>query len=319
MIALLAALALLQEPDTKAAALIDDLRTDDAAVRRRSVDGLIELGKDAVGAILRVLADESPGLQARVGDLVKQLASKEWKQRDEAMRSLIRLGRRAIDFLKTHAENADPEVAWRVKTALAEIEEMKPRENALDHARNAALCHVLGLVGDERAVEPLLWQLTKIQNAEVKLRAAQALGLLRAVMNDAQAEKAGDEVVATLSGGRDRRERALLVKTLGLLRAKGAVQQLRTLVEERSERDIHIKKNAMASLAAIGDPDGFASIVKALAADDAYLREAALSVLAPLTGGDLAFDPRRDAKENAEAIAAFKAWWSRKFSKEWKD
>ena len=91
----------LQDPEAKAAAFVDEMRTEDITVRRKALDGILAIGKPAVPALLRALADETPGLKERVDGLVGKFSSKEWKERDEAMRSLVRLGRRAMDFLKS--------------------------------------------------------------------------------------------------------------------------------------------------------------------------------------------------------------------------
>ncbi len=318
MLLLCALVCALQDPDAKAAATIDELRADDIAVRRKAIEALIELGKTAVPAILRTLADESPGLPQRVEDLVKKLAAKEWKERDEAMRSLARLGRRAIEFIKKHTDDGDPEVRWRVKTSLAEIEEMKGRESTLDFTRNAALCQVLGQIGDGRAVKPLLKEMLGSGSPDVRLRAGEALGLLRASLSSADADEACDEAIRLLSASKDRRERALLVKTMGLLRSKAAVRPLTGLVDDKAERDVHLKRNAMAALAIIGEADGLAAVVRSLDSDDVYLREAAYEILKPLAG-DGGFDPRLDAKANAEAIKKCRAWWSKKSGKDWQE
>jgi HEAT repeat protein len=318
MAPLLALLILLQDPDAKAGALIGDLRTDDAIARRAAVEGLLDLGKACVPAILRTLADETPGLAARVEELVGKLNEKDWKTRDEAMRALSRIGRRAIDFLKPHAENANAEVRWRVKTALAEIEELRPRESALDFARNAALCQVLGLVADPQAVKPLSKQLLESGSADVRLRAGEALGLLRSAMTDADADEACEELIKLLGASKDRRERSLIVKTMGLLRSASAVKPLSSLVESKAERDVHLKRNAMAALAAISDAGGLAAVVRALESEDVYLRDAASCVLAPLIG-ETGFDPRLEVKANADAVKKAKAWWAKKFGKSWEE
>jgi HEAT repeat protein len=310
-------LALAQTADEKASALIDQLRNDDAAARRKALDALVEIGKPAVPAILRTLAEEAPDLPAKVEGLVKKLAAKEWKERDEAMKGLARIGRRAVDSLKPHADVADPEVAWRVRTALAEIEEGRPREVAMDHLRNAALCEALGFLGEGSAAAPLVKELSGSPSAEVRLRAAEALGRLRATMGGAQADEAAEKVVEFLGSGQttDRRARSSLVKTLGLLRSAAAVKALSAML--RDDRDLHVKRLAMIALMAIGDAAGAQAVVKALESEDPYLREAAMTVLSGPAGGTHGFDPRKDAAGNAEALGKFRAWWEKAHRKTW--
>ena len=308
----------LQDPEAKAAAFVDEMRTEDITVRRKALDGILAIGKPAVPALLRALADETPGLKERVDGLVGKFSSKEWKERDEAMRSLVRLGRRAMDFLKSHVEETDAEVLWRVKTALAEIEEQRPRESQLDFVRNASLCLALGQIGEGAAVGPLLKELTRTQSGEVKLRAVEALALLRASVSDTQADEASEEAVKLLASSRDRRERTLLVRSLGRLRSRAAVQPLKSLLE-KSERDVYLKRNAMQALVAIGDWSGVAAIVRCLESEDIYLRDATIEVLAPMAGGDQGFDALKEPKENAGALKKFHDWWAGKSGKLWED
>src|SRR6185503_18875959 len=88
--------------------LLDRLRTEDAAERRRVQAELTRLGPEAVPAMLRALESAAPRPEEEVARLVKRLASASWKERSEATEALVRLGRSAIPVLEARIAAADP-------------------------------------------------------------------------------------------------------------------------------------------------------------------------------------------------------------------
>jgi len=61
-----------------------------------------------------------------IKDLVKQLGSDAWEEREEALQELIRIGEPAIPFLQEAAKSADPEVSMRASKAIEEIDKARP-------------------------------------------------------------------------------------------------------------------------------------------------------------------------------------------------
>jgi len=329
---LLSAVALLQpsDDDKKIRGLIEELKLEDASARRKALDALLDRGKRAVPAAIEVLEDTRHGLKDQVDDLVGRLASREWKDRDAAQKSIVRLGRHAREFLQAHEGNADAEVAWRVKAALAEIEEREREEAGYEYLRNAGLCEFLGLAaeGDAKAVALLLKQLetpptTNPALAEahlaLRVRAAEALGRLRATLPDAKAHDVAEHALELLKRNRDRRQCIALVQTLGRLRSEAAVTPLDSLVDDPERRDVHLKRAALRALAAIGDPRGVARAIKSLASEDVYMRDAAIEVLVEVAGQDFGLDPRQAPDAARERIQAARAWWEKKYGKEWSE
>ncbi len=320
---LLSAVALFQaaDDDKKVRALIEE---------RKALDALLDRGKRAVPPAIEVLEDTRHGLKEQVEDLVGKLASREWKDRDAAQKSIVRLGRHAREFLQAHEGNADAEVAWRVKAALAEIEERERDEAAYEYLRNAGLCEFLGLMaeGDAKAVELLLKQLEtppttnpSLADAHLALRvrAAEALGRLRASLADAKANDVAEHALEMLKKNRDRRQCIALVQTLGRLKSEVAVTPLDSLVDDPERRDVHLKRAAMRALSAIGDPRGVARVIKSLASEDVYLRDAAIEVLAETAGQDFGLDARQAPDAAREKIRAAQAWWEKKYGREWSE
>lgn len=321
MIAAVALLALLPaQAGDSVDALLERLRTDDAAVRRQAQLGLVRIGPGAVPALLRALESVSPRPEEEISRLLKRLESATWKERNEATEALVKLGRPAAVLLEARIASADPEVAWRLKAAIAEIREKAGRDEQAEEVRAAALCDVLGQVGDGRAVAPLLRLLAAdapSKRIPLKLRACQALGQMRGAMDGTQAEEAADRVLQVLERAPGALEKGLLIKTLGRLKVASAVRPLSALLTDRSEKNAHLKRCCISALATIGDPKGLRAIVEALGSDEVYVRQGAAAALEELAGDAYGFDPRLNPEESREAAAKFRQWGAGKYGKDW--
>lgn len=300
--------------------IVEGLKTEEAGPRRAALEELHRRGAPGVAAAIRALGGPSPAPSDRISALLKQLASRKWKERDEAMQALVRLGRPAKPALEALPADADPEVAWRVRSALAEIAERAGREDLLEDLRNAALCEFLGEAGDAGAVAPLL----RILDAggadakpELKLRAADALGKLADRLQPRQAELAADQVLAMLEKAGSPLQKGLLIRVLGRLRAPSCVRPLSALLADRSEKNLHLKRACLAALGQTGDAAALRAVIEALRSDDPYLRQAASGVLEEATGAPTGIDPRGPAEGNREATAKLQEWWSRKYGRSW--
>jgi HEAT repeat protein len=321
MIAAAALIALLpfQAGDSADAAL-ERLRTDDAVVRREAQMALLRLGADAVPALLRALESVSPRPEEEIARLVKRLASSSWKERSEATASLVKLGRPAAPLLEARIGDADAEVAWRLKAAVAEIREKAGRDEQAEETRGAAICDVLGQDGDARAIAPLLRLLAAdapSKRIPLKLRACQALGFLREGMDAGQAEEAADRVLQVLERAPGALEKGLLIKTLGRLKVAATARPLAALLTDRSEKNAHLKRCCITALASIGDPRGLRAIVDSLSSDEVYVRQAAGAALEAMAGDRFGYDPRRTPEENREAAGKFRRWGAEKYGKNW--
>jgi hypothetical protein len=257
-----------------------------------------------------------------VARLSAQLASPKWRDRDEAMRALVALGRPAKAALEAKAKaGGDAEVAWRVRAALAEIQERAGAEEATDDSRNLAICDYLGWTADRRAVGAVLKFLAgpPDQRPELKLRAAMAASRLREQMEPAQAEEAAERVLAMLERPAGALQKGTLLRALGRLRSAQSVRPLAALAADRSEKNVHVKLAALGALAEGGDPRGLKAVVDALLAEDPYVRQGAAVVLERLSGAPLGFDARGSIEENRAAIEKARQWWAKKTGKDWED
>jgi HEAT repeat protein len=307
-----------QDPTPEA--LLEQLRTEDAAERRRIQSELVRRGAAAVPAMVRALESVSPRPEEEVARLFQKLASTSWKERAEATAALVRLGRSAVPLLEARIAGADPEAAWRMRSAVAEIKEKAGQDEQLEEARAAAVCDALGQSGDGRAAAALLKVLSSDgpeKRLQLKLRAAQALGLLRGAMSGSQPEEAADRVLQVLERIPGPLEKAMLLKTLGRIGSPAAVRPLSALMADRSEKNVHLKRSCAAALAAIGHPRGVRAVVDALGADDVYVRQGAEAALEELAGKDFGYDPLLSLEQNKAAISKVQAWAAAKFGKDW--
>jgi len=303
-------------------ALLEQLRTEDGAARRQAQMALLRKGAEAVPALIKALDSASPGSPEEIAKLMKRLGSASWKERNEATEALAKLGRPAIPALEALLPSADAEAQWRLRAAIGDIRDKAGQDEQADELRAGAVCDLLGQAGDARAVAPLLRLLGADgagKRTALKLRACQALGLLRPQMEASQAEEAADRVLQVLERVPGPLEKGLLIKTLGRLGTAGAVRPLAALLSDRSEKNVQLKRSCITALAAIGAPRGVRAIADALAADDVYVRQGAAVALDELAGQPFGFDPRATPEENREALAKIRAWGASKHGKAWED
>ena len=309
---------LLQDP----APAIDRLRSLDASVRQAAERELSAEGAKAVPALRRALARETDPVDPRVDALVKKLSAPTWKERDEATRALVHLGRAARPRLATHEGAADVEVAWRVKSVLVELKELEPGEAAGSVFRDAAICRLLGAAGDGASAGAILAALAGTEGApaegvlDLRLSVLAALADLRGSLTAEQAERATEEGLKLAGESRHRRTTGFVLKAVGRLKSPSAVAPLAAILEDAAVKDIHVKRGAMAALAALDQPASMKAVAGVLKSADPYLREAALQVLvasgAPEAGIDSAAGPASD-----ESFAKIRAWWEKKYGRTW--
>ena len=169
--------ALLFQSGDSLESLLERLRTEDAAARRQAQVELLRRGPAAVPALIQALETASPRPEAEIAALVGRLGSPSWKERNEATAALVRLGRSAVASLEARLTSADPEAAWRLRAAVAEIREKAGQDEQAEELRAAAICDVLGQVGDGRAAGALLRLLADRSEKNVHLKRSCAAAL----------------------------------------------------------------------------------------------------------------------------------------------
>lgn len=302
------------------AALVERLRTEDPAERRKAEAALLRLGVPAAAAAAKALGAAPADPAERVAELAKALVAPSWKERDRAMRELGRLGPSARAAIQGREDAPDPEVAWRIRAALAELGERAPREEALTAIRDASICRLLGELGGAEAPAALLRVLAEPAvepRAEPRLRALEALGKLREGLAAAQAEEAAELALALLERSAGARERGVILRAIGRLKSAAAIRPLAALAEDRSEKNLHVRRAAVAALAAAGDAGSMKAVVEALGSDEPYVREAAAAALERSAGETFGFDAAAPPASSRAAAERARAWWSTKFGKPW--
>jgi len=308
--------AFLQEDEFSRA--IGELRSKDASKRAAAEDRLRTAGAKGVPAILQALEENSSALRERVKAEVSHLSDRDWSRRNDAMKALLRLGRGALPPLLEYEAAGDPEVAWRVKAVIAELRGREVEEEREDQDRKHILVRLLGEAGDGAAIPALLRALSD-GGAEVRMVAAEAMASLREHLGPAQAEEATELVLELLSTMEGAIAKSRLIRTLAAYRSTLCVAPLVLLLQDRSERNVHLKSAAIGALAAGGSATAVRTIVETLGHEEPYLRHAAAQHLGALAGDDFGFDARRSAEENRESVARFREWWEKKYGLTWRD
>lgn len=301
---------------------IERLKSPDPAVRKAAERELAEAGAKAVPGLRRALAREGDPIEPRVDALVRKLAASSWREREDAARSLVLLGRAARPRLSTHENAADVEVAWRVRAILAELKELEPAEAAGAAYADAAICRLLAAAGDGSSAGLMLGALKRLESVapdaalDVRLSAVAALADLRASLSPEFVERAVEEGASLLKGPRPRRVAGPVVKALGRLKSGSAIPALTSVVEDGTVKDLHLKRCALASLAELDLPASMKHVIGALKHPEPYLREAARQVLALSGAPETGFDPSGDP--GAAAVdARTRAWWESKYGRSW--
>jgi len=317
-------LCLLPPQEEVVPALLERLQSADPAERRTAERALSEAGASAVPALRRALARDDAGIEERVDALVKKLASATWKEREEATRALARLGGAARPRLRTHEASTIPEVAWRVKSLLAELKELETGELAGAMYADAALCRLLGAAGDGPSADLILKAIARAAGGspdgalDARRSAVEALAALRPSITPEQADRATEEGLKLLAEQRDRRTTGAVLRALGKLRSPAATPPLALLLEDASVKDLHLKRGAMAALLALDHPAGVRAVARTLRSEEPYLREAAVQTLSAAAGSDFGIDPSAGPAPEA-AFAKVRAWWEARYKRSWDD
>lgn len=145
--------------------IIAAMRSDDEDVQFWAGEVLSEFGEEGLDKFLEILESDSQssilcaigalgkiGSERAVAPLLDQLASDSWTIRKAAAEALWEIGQPAVEQLIVQLENANPDVQfWAIQ--------------------------ILGEIGDESAVEPLITKLRDdSQNEEKKISIIKALG-----------------------------------------------------------------------------------------------------------------------------------------------
>lgn len=291
--------------------LLERLKAPEVEVRRRAQEALALRGAEVLEPILKLLSEEGVSLEPSVREAAARLSSPVWKERARAEADLLALGRRALPWLDPLAASPDPELAWRSRAAAGEIRSRGGEESKQEDLQAAALCELLGGLGDARGLPHLLKILGSAvppERLEVRLRAVEALARLRERMSPAQAEEAAERAAAVLDRCTGTPEKARLLRALGGLRAPGVIRPLTVLAHDKAEKNIHLRRSALIALASLGTGPALRGVARGLESEDPYLRHAASRLLEDKAGRAFGFDPLAGAEENRPALMKVQAW-----------
>ena len=81
----------------------------------------VKVAASAIASITRSAALPPPAVVKRIKKLIAQLGAPNFKDREDATAKLIRIGRPAIELLKKHRKDTDPEIRQRIEKILDAI------------------------------------------------------------------------------------------------------------------------------------------------------------------------------------------------------
>jgi HEAT repeat protein len=162
--------------------------------------------------------------------------------------------------------------------------------------------YALGVLGSEKAVEPLITILTTAKESDVRGRAAYALGVLGS-------EKAVEPLITILTTAKESDVRGSTASALGVLGSEKAVKPLITILTTAKESDV--RRNAASALGGIGSEKAVEPLITILTtAKESDVRGSTASALGEI-GSEKAVEPLitilTTAKENDVRVSAASA------------
>ena len=240
----------------------------------------------------------SEAQKKRVKELIRQLGSRRWVERESATQELMAMPRLPLAELRKASKCGDLEVEIRAQTVLAK------REGQLPTTLNAVfqvvrLKKLSGLVSEILAAMPMCDRddlLTSAIRAAAASARRQDVDLLRTLLKDADPHV----------------RRAGVMGLAAVLKAE-AVGELRPLLKDK---DARVSLLTAIQLAELGDRQSLAALHRLMADATPAIRAEAHFALATLTGNDkLAFYAYADAAKRSKQHDAWKAWLAEKGEK----
>lgn len=286
-------------------ALVRALRDDYSGIRSSAARALGQIGGAAVvKPLVRALADNDESVRRDVAETLDTLG---WRPQteDERITYLIAkhdwgglggIGAPAVlPLVRLLQESAYgmPPGATRTLTAVADEQAVLPLIKILETggrfgrtASRTQAAEVLGHIGDERAIGPLLRTL-RDRNDILRYSAAVALGRIRRPALPVLIEALGSDHPWVREGA---------AQALGAIRDKQAVPEL---IRVLGDRKSYVRQAAAWTLGVIGDEQAVPFLLKALDDEDENVRRYAVSALRRMNVAvpDEPSDPSRDDKK----------------------
>lgn len=225
-------------------------------------------------------------------ELVVQLGSKVFSERESASRELSALPRLPLEALKRAAAGEDAEVRWRARKLL-DTRETSRAPLLFAVFKTIVDRNVSGLTAGVIKAIPLCESpyLRRIaRQAAVASATMNDVPLLRTALNDPHVEV-----------------QAAAVAALAVLLKAGARNELRTLLESPKRDDIVVLAAAR-ELANIGDRTALASLIRLLSSDNVAVRSQAAVVLRGSTNRNFGFASYASPADRGKTIARWQTW-----------
>jgi HEAT repeat protein len=267
------------------APLVAALDGRNSADRRLIVSILAEIGRPAEDALIAALKHDDIrtnavrglrqiGTSRAVGPLIRVFRMRV--NRYELKQTLKAIGEPAVQPLITALKDADPEMRRQAARTLGMMGDRRAVEPLIailedDRIRGAA-ADALGCLGDKRAVEPLIAIIGSEDRVAFRsdcVRALGAIGDKRALV----------PLISMVKGQRDDLTRGIAAAALGNFHDDDAID---ALIGALRDDNGHVRESATASLGKIGDKRAIPPLVSMLADDGVRSKKQAAASLMEL-------------------------------------
>lgn len=232
----------------------------------------------------------NPDQARRADELIKLLASNDWRQREQATKDLMSLPILPVDALRKAAtQQDDPEVQARAAEILQKCEGKRP-------VILAAIFKVVAITRPDGFVKPIVAVLPCCSDDDYLLDLA--VGSLTAVSKPADAA-----LLKSLLGQKDPLLRRAGVNALAGLLGKGAEADVLKMLQDADEK---VQLDAAVAAANMGNRQCLAVLLKLMESQSVDVRSRSFLVMAALTGKDLPYAPYDGEQDRTKAMAAWK-------------
>lgn len=270
--------------------LLDALTDSDEDVRAEVAKSIAAVGdKSVTGRLVSILTDSDPKVRIEVvkalhqldafeaiPDIYLRLHDPDWGVRNWAVRILHNFidsiitceTKQGIDLILELLKTDEPTLRRKVEESLigCGVTYFQQYQDILDHGnaqQKKSICHILGKIGDERAVFPLI-NIIKDWDKDVRRAVIRALG-------DLKDQRAINPLIRTL-GDANADVRQETIKSLTRFGDPAVLPLIRAVI---MSRDSYIRQNAALALGEIGDKRAISALLVALSDSYFLVRNAA--------------------------------------------
>lgn len=287
--------------------IADKLQVATDKERQKSIEDLVRVGKVCLPLVNAMLLEEDPELSNRMDALIKQLGDNDPAKRNEAHKSLVDLGLKALAQVTAATKNPDGEIAYRCINIKMTIEETAVQAVAMRTKQFTALIEVVKALRDPSSL-PALEKCSKDNELYMRQTATEALAAFADPSSlDALVSRLQDEDVCIriLAGS-------------GIIAIKSDAARAKTIAMLLDPKEnTYLRRLAALGLMNTGEKKHIGDLIKVLDDQSFVVRYSAFQAFQTLAATTENFhyeymgDDEASIAARAKAIELIREWWKK--------